>query len=141
MVTRWQVEHVGWDDAVTGAALNQHRARGAVRTVRLHRWAGLASLLLALSLAVVLLPDLPVAAPNPEIAIAVATLTGAVGLMLVYLGVVCFRVAGRPLELVAGLAFGTVAVTTLALHVIGSLAGVEPARPETTVALLLLPRL
>src|SRR5262245_14355255 len=67
-------------------------------SLRVVLWA----ILLAISLAVLLVPNLPVATPSPMLAVAVATMVGAVGLALVHLSTLRYVIFGRPLDLFIG---------------------------------------
>jgi signal transduction histidine kinase len=66
-----------------------------------------------LSAIVVIAPNLTVATYLPQFSIAVSAVSGAIGLALLQLGLLRFRLMRRPLDLHAGLAFGTLAVGNL----------------------------
>jgi signal transduction histidine kinase len=102
----------------------------------LARYAALWVTLLALSAAVVLADRVAIAGPSPVLAAAAAALSGAVGLALLYLGTRRFLGGGRPLDLLAGAAFGTLALANLAVRVLTPALGQEPADPETGLWLL-----
>ena len=104
------------------------------------RYAVLWLLLLAVSAVVVPVDALPVAAPNPLLAVAVATLAGVIGSVLVYLGTLRFLAFGRRLDLYAGAAFGVLALTNLGVRVIPPSTGVEPPHPDASLYLILLLR-
>jgi len=59
---------------------------------------------------VLLLPNLPVAIHEPRLSIAVGSVSGVIGLGLLQLALLRFRVLRRPIDLDAGLAFGVLAV-------------------------------
>src|SRR6266567_1827416 len=61
----------------------------------------------------VLVPGLPVAIYEPRLSIAVGSVSGVIGLALLQLGLLRFRVLRRPIDLHAGLAFGVLAVSDL----------------------------
>ena len=98
-------------------------------------WLGL----LGLS-AILIFSALPVAAPNPLLAVAIAALAGPVGLALLYLGTLRFLVLGRPSDLCAGAAFGTLALTNLVVRTIAPISGATPAPAETSLSLILMLR-
>jgi signal transduction histidine kinase len=103
-------------------------------------YVGLWSVLLVMSAAVALVPGIPVAVPNPLLAVGLATLAGAVGLALLQLGLVRFFISGGPLDLFVGLAFGTLALANLGIRVLGPVMGTEAVHGETNLALILLTR-
>jgi hypothetical protein len=78
-------------------------------------WIGL----LVVSVVVWLAPGVPVAVASPLVAVAVASLAAAVGLALLQLGIVRFAILGRPMDLIAGLGFGTLAVSNLVVRILG----------------------
>ena len=62
---------------------------------------------------VVFVPDLPVAVHEPRLSVAVGSVSGVIGLALLQLGLLRFRVLRQPIDLHAGLAFGVLAVSDL----------------------------
>jgi signal transduction histidine kinase len=115
----------------------------AARHVRLLSPRAYAALWLALLLgtaAIALLPDVPVAAPNPRLAVAVATVAGAVGLALLHLGALRYGILGHPLDLFAGLAFGTLALANLVVRLAAPITGADLGQLETAAFLLLFSR-
>ena len=101
------------------------------------RHAPLWLVLLALSALVVLTDDVPIAAANPPLAVASATLTGVAGLALLYLGALRFRLFGRPLDLFVGGGFGVLAVANIVLRVAVPAVGGVPVREDVDLHLLL----
>jgi signal transduction histidine kinase len=99
------------------------------------------TVLIAISLAILLVPGIPLAVPNPLLAVAVSTISGAVGLALLHLGALRFNVLGCALDLFVGLAFGTLALTNLVARALALSIGTEPEQVETSVYLFLLARL
>jgi signal transduction histidine kinase len=96
--------------------------------------------LLLVSAAVVVSPDIPVAVPNPPLSVGLSTLAGAVGLALLQLGLLRFDAFGRPLDLFAGLAFGTLGLANLVVRVLGPAVGFYPGQSETSFAFVLFAR-
>jgi signal transduction histidine kinase len=99
------------------------------------------TVLIAVSVAILLVPSVPLAVPNPLLAVAVSTVSGGVGLALLQLGALRFSVLGCALDLFVGLAFGTLALTNLVVRVLAPSTGTEPEQAETSVYLFLLARL
>src|SRR6266496_1216698 len=97
------------------------------------RYAVLWIALLAISAAIVLPSEVPVAGPSPLLAVAVATLSAAVGLALLQLGILRFLTLGDVLDLCVGLAFGTLALANLVVRLAAPVVGMEPSRPEVTL--------
>jgi len=62
---------------------------------------------------VVFVPDLPVAVHEPRLSVGVGSVSGVIGLALLQLGLLRFRVLRQPIDLHAGLAFGVLAVSDL----------------------------
>lgn len=96
--------------------------------------------LLAISTAVVLLPNVPVAWPSPRFAVAIATTAAAVGLALLQLGLMRYGAFGNLLDLCIGLAFGILALSNLVVRVAAPVLREEPAQVETSLYLLLAAR-
>lgn len=90
--------------------------------------------------AILTVPRLPVAAPNPLLAVSVSTLVAGVGLALLLLGLLRFRIFGRPVDLFAGLAFGSLAIPNLVTGVLAPIARTEMGPPEAELYLALLRR-
>lgn len=84
-------------------------------------WAGMA----AVSAAVVAVPALAVAWYSPVLAVSLATVAGVVGLAVLQFGVFRYSVFGSLWDLLAGLAFGSLAVANLALRVVWPAAGTD----------------
>jgi signal transduction histidine kinase len=132
---------VGRPARAAGASPSHSRFVPARERVPGPRWyAVLWSLLLAVSAVLVFTPDVSIAGPNPLLAVAVATTAAAVGLALLQLGALRFSAFGHPLDLCAGLAFGTLAASNLVVRVAGPVAGTAPATLETGLYLVLLTR-
>jgi signal transduction histidine kinase len=120
------------------------RAENAADPDRRHSLDGYGALWLLLaiaSVAVVVAPDPPVAVRNAPLALAIAVFNAAVGLALLQVGLQRFGIFGRPLDLCAGLAFGTLALADLLARLLPSLAGGGASERATSLALLLLIRL
>lgn len=79
-------------------------------------WAGLT----LLSLLLLLTPSVPTAWPSPELSLTLAGAAATVSLGLVYLSTLRFRALGTPLDLFAGLGFGTLALASLSLRLLGA---------------------
>ena len=75
----------------------------------------------------VLAPNIPIAGPSPMLAVAMAATAGAIGLALFQLGFLRFSVFGHPLDLLVGLAFGTLAEANLVIRVAGPIGGLDSA--------------
>ena len=71
-------------------------------------------------------PNFPVAVPSPRVSIGLATLAGATGLSVLYLGALRFSVFGSPADLLVGLAFGILGFSDLVFWVVNSLIGLPP---------------
>jgi signal transduction histidine kinase len=67
----------------------------------------------ATTLAIALTPGVPIAAWWPEVMTAISAIAATVGLSLFELGVLHFQALGRPLELLVGVGFGTLAVSNV----------------------------
>ena len=104
---------------------------------RFGRYAPLWLALLVLSAVVVLEDDVPIAAPNPPLAVASATLAGVAGLALLYLGAQRFRLFGRPLDLFGGGGFGVLAVANIAVRIAVPAARTSPILEDAGLDALL----
>lgn len=93
--------------------------------------------LLLLSTIIVLDDQIPIAGPNPTLAVAEATLAGVVGLALFYLGLLRFRIFGRPLDLAIGIGFGTLALANLVIRVALPASTADPTQQEPSLYLRL----
>ena len=122
--------------ASPGAALSTDGSAVPSRRWYLALWCAL----FLVSAAVVVSPDIPVAVPNPLLSVGLSTLAGAVGLALLQLGLLRFDAFGRPLDLFAGLAFGTLGLANLLVRVLGPAVGFYPGQSETGFALVLFAR-
>jgi signal transduction histidine kinase len=70
-------------------------------------------LLAAISMIIFVVPDLPIAVHEPHFSSAVGAVSGVIGLALMQLGVLRFRLLRRTLDLHAALAFGVLALGNL----------------------------
>jgi signal transduction histidine kinase len=105
------------------------------------RWyVALWSALIAISAAILLVPSVPIAVPNPLLAIAVSSASGAVGLAVLQLGALRFSILGCALDLFVGLAFGTLAMTNLVVRVLAPSISTGPEPVGTSLHLLLVAR-
>ena len=87
-------------------------------------------MLLAGTAVVVFSPNVVTAGRSPMLAVAIAATAGAIGLALLQLGFLRFSVFGQPLDLLVGLAFGTLAEANLVIRVAGPIAGRQSAAME-----------
>jgi signal transduction histidine kinase len=79
----------------------------------LHRYVALWLALALIAAIIVLAPNLPVAMYQPHLSSAVGAVSGVIGLALLQLGVLRFRLLRRSLDLHAGLGFGVLALGNL----------------------------
>jgi signal transduction histidine kinase len=118
-------------------ALVERPRPGVSLSVRRRRavscWLGL----LGLATVLMLSGNVLVAGPNRDVATIIATLAGAVGSALLYLGTVRFLIFGRPLDICIGLAFGSLALADLLVNLVVPAVGLTPARGEVGLYLLL----
>jgi signal transduction histidine kinase len=77
------------------------------------QYAALWTALACITALLVLVPGIPVAIYQPRLSVAVGSISGVVGLALVQLGLLRFRVLRRPIDLHTGLAFGWLALGNL----------------------------
>ena len=105
------------------------------------RYAALWLVLAALSLAALLVPGFPTAAHNPPLAMAVITMSGAVGLALFQLRTLRFGVLGQALDLFVGLAFGTLGFANLLVRVLALADSTPPGHVDTILFLFLFARI
>src|SRR5712691_11173151 len=91
----------------------EHRLSQPAEVPSLSRYVALWAALTCVTGIVVLVPNLPVAIHEPRLSIAVGSVSGVIGLALLQLHLLRFRVLRRPVELHAGLAFGVLAVSNL----------------------------
>jgi signal transduction histidine kinase len=77
------------------------------------RYAALWVALTCVTAVLVLVPSLPVAIYESRLSIAVGSVSGVIGLALLQLGLLRFRVLRRPIDLYAGLGFGVLALSNM----------------------------
>ena len=77
------------------------------------RYVALWLVLALITAIVILLPSVPVAMYQPRLSVAIGAVSGVIGLGLLQLGLLRFRVLRRPVDLYVGLAFGVLATSDL----------------------------
>lgn len=123
-----------------GGRRTRHEDEGAGGALQLRPYVALWLALGAVSAAIVLRPDLPVAWSDAVLAVALSTMAGVVGLAVLEFGILRFTVFGRPLDLLAGLAFGVLAADGLVVRVAWPAAGRSVPPLEVSLYLMLYAR-
>jgi signal transduction histidine kinase len=103
----------------------------------LHGFGLLWGALLALTLTAIAADSIPIAIYNPILAAALALLAGAVGLAVLHLSILRFNTLGSTDNLLAGLGFGTLALTNLLVRVLPQALGSDLLDPEPNFCLIL----
>jgi signal transduction histidine kinase len=83
------------------------------RVPRTRRYIALWLALACITAIVILAPSVPVAIYQPRLSVAIGAVSGVIGLALLQLGLLRFRVLRRPIDLHIGLAFGVLATGDL----------------------------
>jgi len=92
------------------------------------RYVALWLVLASITAIVILVPSVPVAMYQPRLSVAIGAVSGVIGLGLLQLGFLRFRVLRQPIDLYVGLAFGVLATSDLFAAVAASpaLVGIVP---------------
>jgi signal transduction histidine kinase len=104
------------------------------------RYVALWLVLASITAIVILVPSVPVAMYQPRLSVAIGAVSGVIGLGLLQLGLLRFRVLRRPIDLYVGLAFGVLATSDLFAAVAASPVSVGIVPLENAYYFILLAR-
>jgi signal transduction histidine kinase len=104
------------------------------------RYVALWLVLASITAIVILVPSVPVAMYQPRLSVAIGAVSGVIGLALLQLGLLRFRVLRRPIDLYVGLAFGVLATSDLFAAVAASPVSVGIVPLENAYYFILLAR-